>query len=383
MLPHSKKTDGSVLTEIRTHLTAKYIAGGTESSAAVLAAKICKGNKYNMRKKLILLAACASLLTAAAILYGTMFMEVITSPGHHTETGPAASSGRPVVSAAAREQKEWEEADTHIMDNENVENILLVGQDKREGQERQRSDSMVLVSINKDTKKINTVSFMRDMYVDIPGYGKERLNVAYLLGGTDLLDEVIEDSFGIAIDHNVEADFDGFISAFSVLGDMDIFLSKIEADYLSSGNDWMQSVNSDAENWHFEAGMNTLTPEQLLAYCRMRYLGNSDWDRTTRQRKVLKAAYEKIKDEDPITIIRVITKVLPDITTDMSKAEILGYAYTVLHDSMEIGSSSRVPADGTYSSETIDGKSVLVPDLEENAEILRNTLYGEEAEKNE
>lgn len=339
----------------------------------------------NYKLKLILFTVCAALLTAAAVLYGSLLMEIIrpfgsiiSSPPEYKEQSDFFATSKDT----SDETNGWEEADMHVMDDSHVENILLIGQDKREGEGRQRSDSMILCSINKDTHEINTVSFMRDMYVEIPEYGKERLNASYMLGGADLLDETIYNNFGVQIDHNVEVDFDGFTSAFADLGNLDIFLSKIEADYLSSGNDWMQSVTDDVGSWYFEAGVNTLTPEQLLAYCRMRYLGNSDWDRTTRQRKVLKAAFEKIKDEDTITTVKVISEVLPNITTDMTKAEMLGYAYTVLHNDMSLGESGRVPASGTYTSESVNGKSVLIPDLHKNKEILDEILYGNERKSN-
>ncbi len=87
---------------------------------------------------------------------------------------------------------------------------MLIGQDKREGQSRQRSDSMILATLDKDQKTISLTSFMRDLYVAIPGYSSTRINAAYAYGGMDLLDETLTQNFGVEIDGNVEVDFEVF-----------------------------------------------------------------------------------------------------------------------------------------------------------------------------
>ncbi|MFQ9799037.1 MAG: LCP family protein [Clostridia bacterium] len=97
-------------------------------------------------------------------------------------------------------------------------NILLIGQDRREGEGRQRSDSMILATINKKSQSIYLTSFMRDMYVPIPGYSDNRINAAYAFGGMDLLDDTIETNFGIHIDGNVEVDFSGFKTLIDMMG---------------------------------------------------------------------------------------------------------------------------------------------------------------------
>ena len=100
--------------------------------------------------------------------------------------------------------------DTNVLSDDDIKNILIIGQDRREGETgRTRSDTMIICSINTKTNKIYLTSLMRDMYVPIPGYGANRINAAYVFGGMDLLDSVIEQDFGVKIDGNVEVDFDG------------------------------------------------------------------------------------------------------------------------------------------------------------------------------
>ena len=115
------------------------------------------------------------------------------------------------------EAVEWEEIEQ--IEDDALVNLMLVGQDRREGEGRQRSDTMILCSINPDTKQVSLISFMRDLYVRIPGgYSDNRLNAAYAFGGFPLLDDTIYENFGITIDGNIEVDFERFEKVIDVLG---------------------------------------------------------------------------------------------------------------------------------------------------------------------
>ena len=95
--------------------------------------------------------------------------------------------------------------------------------DRREREGRQRSDSMILCSINPDTKQISMISFLRDLYVQIPGgYSDNRLNAAYVFGGFPLLMDTLHTNFGVSIDGCFEVDFSGFQSVIDILGGVDI-----------------------------------------------------------------------------------------------------------------------------------------------------------------
>lgn len=259
-----------------------------------------------------------------------------------------------------------------------VKNILLIGQDARLGQERQRSDTMVIFSINTRTNKITMCSLMRDLYVPIPGYDDNRINAAYVFGGMPLLDQVIEEDFGVHIDGNIEVDLDGFLSSMSTIGNLDIELTEEEAEYLNANPALGNNIdNVPTAPWTLVPGMNSLTPEQALAYSRIRMIGRGDYERTERQRKVLTAAFNKVANSDLKELIRLSNDLLPSFTTDMSQAEILDYIKLIKTNGITLNTDSyRIPAEDAYSSESIRGMAVLVPDLEKNSQYLKDYLYG-------
>ena len=259
-----------------------------------------------------------------------------------------------------------------------VVNILLIGQDAREGQSGQRSDSMILLSVNQKKNHVCMTSIMRDTYVNIPGYGNNKLNAAYAFGGIDLLDQTIEENFGIRIDGNAMVDLGGFLDAMTALGELDIELSAEEAQYMNENPGLGSDTDHLDEEWNLTEGVNKLTPNQILCYSRMRYVGNSDWDRTARQRNVISAALSHIKHGHLVGGYKMATKAAPSISTDMNNFGMMRMgAGIVLGGEME---SHIIPVEGTYYPDTIDGMAVLVPDIEANKTYLQQYINGETEE---
>lgn len=323
-------------------------------------------------KVIIIILAVLLVLGGGVFAYAHMQLDKINKVDDKDidKVNPAAETfevdENPDAEAVKPEEIQWDNVDVDVMRDKDVVNILLIGQDRRPGEPRQRSDSMIICSINKKTEKIILSSVMRDMYVPIPGYSDNKLNAAYAFGGMPLLDQVIEESLGIHIDGNVEVDFDGFINAMIQVGDLDIDLYEAEVKHLNEGY-----------GWNLQVGVNSLTAEQALAYARIRYVGNSDWERTDRQRRVLMAAFDKVKGQGMTELLGMADKIFPYLTTDMSNTQILGYVYTVVTNGMTEIESYRIPVEGTYSPATLtNGMQVLVPDLSENSKYLQEYIYG-------
>ena len=216
-------------------------------------------------------------------------------------------------------------------------NILLIGQDRRPGQGTQRSDSMILVTFNKSTQAITLTSFMRDQYVNIPGYGNDKLCHAYQYGGMPLLDQTLSDHFGVRIDGNIEVDFSGFESIIDLLGGVDVELSPAEVEYL----DWEYGLE-------LQVGHDHLSGKDALVYARIRGLDN-DYNRAGRQRKVLTALFDVYKSKDLVTMLSLLEQILPLITTDIPKDQLV--AYTLDLFPMCSGATIqqlRIPVDGTF-----------------------------------
>jgi len=179
-----------------------------------------------------------------------------------------------------------------IINSKNIFNILLIGTDNREINGRGRSDSMIICSINKDTKEIYLTSILRDCYLSIPGYGNNRINASYAYGGTQLLIDTIKENFKINIDRYVKVDFFSFMKIVDCIGGIDIELSSDEIKVL---NDYLWDKQA-GDKITTGAGIYHLNGNQTLAYSRNRYTGHSDFARTNRQRKVLMAIKDKTKD---------------------------------------------------------------------------------------
>ena len=247
---------------------------------------------------------------------------------------------------------------------DHIINILLIGQDRRPGETRARSDSMILCTIDTKAKTLVMTSFLRDLYVDIPDwngrtYQDNRLNACYAFGGMGMLDLALEKNFGIQVDNNLEVDFSGFEKIINIFGGVTINLTRAEANYLGGG---------------LKEGTNFLNPEQALAYSRIRYL-DSDFGRTNRQRNVLTALFNSMKNMNSDQLSQLINNILPMITTDMTNADITGYMVKLIPILPELEiATQHIPASGTYKSCYVRGMAVLVPDLEANRAILRETL---------
>lgn len=248
-----------------------------------------------------------------------------------------------------------------LVGDDNIINIMLIGQDRLPGQGRTRSDTMILLTVNKKTKEMAMTSFMRDMYVTIPGYDKNKMNATYAFGGMKLLNKTLEMNFGVHVDGNIEVDFDGFTKVVDLVGGIDVKLSAAEAAYLNK-------FGHEAQE-----GMNHLDGAAALMYARDRTSGGSDFGRTQRQRNVINLIFQKCKGMNLVQLNNLLTNILPMVTTDMTNKEILSYLtdiFPMLSDA-DI-KTQRIPADGTYKYGYSDkGRSVLLVDFAANREILK------------
>lgn len=330
----------------------------------------------NKSRKILLILLCIILgLTAAASIMLISIMQKV----NHPETAEVRTESTETVQAdSGQKAPAVRVTEPEIGDNEE-KNILIVGQDRRSGETgNTRSDTMIICTLHPDTKQITMVSLMRDMYVPIPGYNSNRINAAYVYDGMELLDATIEQDFGIKIDGNVEVDFDGFLQTAAMIAPVTMELNEAEAKYMTTHPLDGVDTESQVGGWTFTEGENNLYSGAMLEYARMRHVGNSDYERTERQRKLLRAAFSKLKTENIIKQMQFVNGVLPYLTTDLSDSDLLSYAKLLTSGEYRIANEGyRIPIDGGYTSQSINGMSVLVPDLQKNSEALQQYIYGE------
>ncbi len=256
-----------------------------------------------------------------------------------------------------------EDGQTDTICDENVVNILLVGQDARPGESRARADAILMCSFHKEKKQLTVVSFMRDLYVQIPGYPDHKLNAAFAWGGMDLLCQTLQANFGVEIDGGFSVDFSSFEAVIDEIGGLDVYLTEAEAEYLN--------------RYQYTEGVNHLNGAAALTYARIRGIGNGDFDRTLRQQNLINAVLEKSKTMSLKERIQLLETALPYLSTNMDKWEILQKAVELMPAAygVEMKGKIRVPAEGAYEYGWVSGMSVLLPDLSKNREMIRSVLY--------
>lgn len=255
-----------------------------------------------------------------------------------------------------------------IESSSQIINILLIGQDRREGEGRARSDAMILCTINKAKKTLTMTSFLRDLYVQIPGYQDNRINASYAIGGMKLLEKSLEANFGVLVDGCVEVDFNGFKTAIDLAGGVDVELTNAEANYLNQHR-WENDLGKV-----FTAGMNHMNGQQALAYSRIRAI-DSDFGRTKRQQNVIGSLLNKAKGMSLGDMDRLLRAILPCLTTNMTNSQILGLAADILPMVGQLQTTRlQIPAPGTYQNVYIRGMAVLLPNFDQNRLILKDCM---------
>jgi LCP family protein required for cell wall assembly len=250
---------------------------------------------------------------------------------------------------------------------DHIVNIMIVGQDARPGEPPQRSDSMILMTFNKASGEITLTSFLRDQYVQIPGFGKTKLCHAYSYGGMPLLNQTLYNHYGIEVDGNVTLSFEGFAEIIDLLGGVDIELTQEEATALNQ----LESK----QNWGLKAGMQRLTGKQALRYSRLRHI-DSDLQRTERQRKVIMSVIAAYKNCTLTEMTYILEKTMPMITTNIPKERIYRYAFSLfpMFATSKIN-SQRLPANGTFQSGLIRVSEGYMASCQYNIDFEANRKY--------
>ena len=352
-------------------------------------------NPKTNRKKLLWISVGILLTLAlvgiiAATVYWNHMLGLLGKASEHTvptlsqEELDAILGTEETVPPATTPEDTWPQ----VVSDQNITNIMLVGQNYREDEPNKLSDTMLLCSINRETNTMTMVSFLRDLYVPLPAYaghsgGRNRINVCYALGSTwkrsseggmEMLAKCIEQNFGVHIDHTIEVSFDTFAEIINAMDGVDIVLTEEEAAYMT---DHVGYVGS------FQAGENALMGYDALAYARIRKI-DGDRQRAARQRAVVTSLIEKCRNMGLLELHDLATQILPLIITDMTSEEITDYLWELIPMVKDIKLASlTIPVDNETLPHSMWSKNielygyqstVLECNLKLNAEYLQNAL---------
>ena len=330
--------------------------------------------RQNKRRSAVLMIAL--LVLFGAMIGGVMYWESALLPEYNSTQPPVTEATEPQQTETTAPTEAQTEATMptlgqDAMNGKQVLNILITGQDRRDVDGWGRSDTMILCSINAETDSVTMVSFLRDLYLPIPGHGSSRLNAAYSWGGVELLNKTLAQNFDVPIDGNIEIDFYDFMDLIDYLGGVEVELTQKEANYLNENGNW--GVENDVE-WNLTEGRHLLTGSQALAYSRIRYI-DSDFVRTERQRTVLTQVMEKLNELSWSQLSEALEMLLANSNMSFSSEELFFYTlgfYPVLTEGEIV--TGRIPADGTWKYDTVSGMSIIKADAEANKAYLRDLL---------
>lgn len=267
--------------------------------------------------------------------------------------------------------------------------IGLIGLDGRDGELKSgaRSDTMIIASINNDTKKVKLVSIYRDTYLrigeDSEGNGQyDKANAAYAKGGPEQFLSMLNTNLDLNVTDFVSVDFQAVAEAVELLGGIDVELKEEEVVHLNNYCVETSKVTGmDYRPLEEKAGVHHLNGVQTVSYARIRYTSGNDFRRAARQREVIYKIVEKAKNSDIATLSKILDKVFPKVYTSFTKAEILQMGMSMM--SYDIEDQTGFPFDHLYGGRVKDamgGLDVVLPvTLESNVIKLHEFLYPEDS----
>ena len=255
-------------------------------------------------------------------------------------------------------------------------NVALFGVDSRDGNlgEGNRTDCIIVASLNNETKEIKMVSVYRDTLLDLSEGTYQKCNAAYSYGGPVLAINMLNMNLDLDIQDYVTVDFGAIADAIDLLGGVEIEVTEEELPYINQYIPETANSAGKAANYLSSAGLQTLDGTQATTYARIRSTAGGDFTRTERQRLVIEKMFEKAKSADLGTLNAIIDKVFPQVSTSFTLQEILTYA--TAYSEYKLVGNMGFPQDN-YTDLVSGLGSIVVPDdLVSNVTKLHEFLFG-------
>lgn len=275
--------------------------------------------------------------------------------------------------------KNTEEQGTMV---EGITNILLVGTDGKYIEKWNRSDSMMVVTIDSKNKDIRISSIARDTYVDIPGYSTEKLTHAYAYEGIDLLREVFKVNFNLDIDKYIAVNFVSFMDIMDELGGVEVNVEEKDIKeinkYIDACYGYYKNKDEKDKEYITKSGVQRLNGYQALAFSRIRYT-DSAFARDNRHREVAESVYKEFAQKGVETYKKCAEIILNNTKTNISPIEMMNLAYTVLKINDKDIDQFQFPLEEYRNGHIINKQKgwVLEWDKEPNLEAWHKFIFGE------
>lgn len=270
-----------------------------------------------------------------------------------------------------------------VKENENLKeytNIALFGIDSRDESlgSGNRSDTMMIASINNKTYDVKLISVYRDSYLLIPrenNISYDKANLAYSYGGPEMTINLMNTNLDLDITDYVAVNFSALIDTIDLLGGIDIEINEYEREYINGYMTETSKITGKEIVPLYESGQVHLNGIQATAYCRIRQTAGDDYRRTERQRLVIQKLAEKAQKADVGTLNKIIDKVLPNISTSLDPTEIAGMALNASKYNLVANSGFPFEKEGKDMGKK--GDCVIPVNLEANVIALHEYLFGD------
>ena len=245
-----------------------------------------------------------------------------------------------------------------------------------------RTDTIMILSINRVQGRAKLTSIMRDTWVKIPERGSNKINAANVFGGPELAVATVNRNFGTDIENYVLFNMRDVVDIVDLLGGIELELSAKE---VSVANDYINQYKRESKNeiqpygdytLLSGEGLMQLNGMQAMAHCRDRYT-DSDFGRVMRGQDTLLALAEKAQAQELDTVLETAALASERMITNLTPEQAQDLAAAVLTIDPETVEQYRLPADGAYQAGTFSGTWMIKADLEKNARILKDYIYGE------
>ncbi|MDU4738408.1 MULTISPECIES: LCP family protein [Clostridium] len=243
-----------------------------------------------------------------------------------------------------------------------VRNIALLGIDSKEDDLIGRSDSIMILTLDSIHNKIKLTSIMRDSYVNIDGYGMDKINHAYAYGGAELALKTLNENFDLNIKEVMIINFSSLINIIDKIGGINLNITDEEVSHISG-------ISS--------SGDHLLNGNQALSYSRIRYATGGDYKRTERQRTVVNAIFNKLKDTQLTKYPELVNEFLPYVKTNISTNDLLKLGTEFSGLASKKLEQDRFPRDEQGEGQNIDGIYYLTFDLDNVRNSMRDYIFND------